>query len=584
MTNSNKQFNAALIAQKFKENCNRFYQLLQQVNQDELKDLVQNLRQELKTYQDEGIIKVVFVGQYSAGKSTIISASTGNRDIKIDADIATDKTTIYDWNSIKLIDTPGLFTERKDHDTITYQAIEKADLLVFCLTSMLFDTITIENFKKLAYEKGYRWKMMLVVNKFSDEAGEDQDKITNYTYSLTESLKPYQLNEFPLCFIDAKEYCEGIDEDDNFLIELSRFETFIDTLNQFVEKRASLVRFDTPVRIALGYVNEAQEICTRNNNEDSAFFALLNQLARKARNRRNSVRNKVKSIALKMTSNIANEGIILADAVGTSEDFTRLNQQSELNVKQHYEKAGQQLQAVIDSAIEDIRTEVEEVFRGNLFQTFVTCLEYNQEISNQNISDRLDIERLRQQINWLTAIGETAGIKITNLATRELFKTAPKQGFLRSIDVAGSTLHKTVVSVGKFVGFKFKPWQGVRIAKNIGNAAKFVGPALALIAVGLDVMDIHQERKREQEMADIRRNITSQFQKVAKDLETQFELSMYEFENQVYGEIEKQINQARQQEEKSVSNSNELVKQLSVIRQNFEVILDYIKRASASKI
>lgn len=582
MTNSHKQFNAALIAKKFKENCNRFYQLLRQINQDELTNLVQNLRQDLKTYQDEGIIKVVFIGQYSAGKSTIISALTGNRDIKIDADIATDKTTIYNWNSIKLIDTPGLFTERKDHDNITYEAIEKADLLVFCLTSMLFDTITIENFKKLAYEKGYRWKMMLVVNKFSDEAGEDQDKVSNYTYSLTESLKPYQLNEFPLCFIDAKEYCEGIDEEDNFLIELSRFETFIDTLNQFVEKRASLVRFDTPVRIALGYVNEAQEICTRNNNEDSAFFALLNQLSRKVRNQRNIVRNKVKSIALKMATNIVNEGIILGDAVGTNEDFARLNQQSELNVKQHYEKAGQQLQSVIDSAVEDIRTEVEEVFKGNLFQTFVTCLEYNQEISTQNISNRFDIERLRQQVNWLTAIGETAGIKITDLATRGFLKTAPKQGFLRSIDVAGSTLHKTVVSVGKFVGFKFKPWQGVTIAKNIGNAAKFLGPALALVAVGLDVMDIHKERQREQEMADIRRNITSQFQTTAKDLENQFEISMYQFENQVYGEIEKQINQARQQEENAVSNSNQLVKQLSVIRQNFEVILDYIKKASAS--
>src|SRR5659263_360122 len=58
------------------------------------------------------LLKVVFVGQYSAGKSTIISALTGNRNIKIDADIATDKTTDYPWNGILLTDTPGLWTER----------------------------------------------------------------------------------------------------------------------------------------------------------------------------------------------------------------------------------------------------------------------------------------------------------------------------------------------------------------------------------------------------------------------------------------------------------------------------------------
>ncbi|MHC5759567.1 GTPase [Nostoc sp.] len=98
---------------------------------------------------------VAFVGQYNAGKSTTISALTGQRDIKIDSDIATDVTATYDWNSIKVIDTPGLFTDRQDHDEITYEAINKADLLVFNLTYMLFDLITIENFKKLAYEKGY---------------------------------------------------------------------------------------------------------------------------------------------------------------------------------------------------------------------------------------------------------------------------------------------------------------------------------------------------------------------------------------------------------------------------------------------
>jgi hypothetical protein len=72
---------------------------------------------------------------------------------------------------------------------------------------MLFDSTTVENFKKLAYDKGYRWKMMLVVNKMSDEAGEESEKIANYRHSLAEALKPYSLDEFPVCFIDAKDYC-----------------------------------------------------------------------------------------------------------------------------------------------------------------------------------------------------------------------------------------------------------------------------------------------------------------------------------------------------------------------------------------
>ena len=293
------------------------------------------------------------------GKRYIISALTGNRDIKIDADIATDQTSSYTWNGIKLIDTPGLFTDREDHDHITYEAINKADLLVFCLTYMLFDSGTAENFKKLAYEKGYRWKMMLVVNKMSDEAGEEAQKIVNYRNSLAEAIKPYSLDEFPICFIDAKDYCEGVDTEEDFLIEASRFQTFIDALNNFVQNRAALTRFDTPVRIALACLDEAQLSFTRNSSRDSAFLEVLTRLSRTVRKERDRQRTKVQSIALEMSSAIAKEGTTLSTAVGSEQNFEMLNKQAELNVQKHYEQAETKLQEVVNAAVEDIRQEVE---------------------------------------------------------------------------------------------------------------------------------------------------------------------------------------------------------------------------------
>jgi small GTP-binding protein len=216
---------------KIAEFANHFQRTLGKFNNflsiNHFSEIQQKLSQQLQQHQEQSFLTVAFVGQYSAGKSTIISALTGQRDIKIDADIATDKTTSYDWNGIKVIDTPGLFTERKDHDQITYDAINKADLLIFCLTYTLFDSITVENFKKLAYEQEYSWKMMLVINKMSDEEGEEEEKITNYRQSLSDALHPYFLEDFPVCFIDAKDYCDGIDEKDDFLLEMSRFYTLI---------------------------------------------------------------------------------------------------------------------------------------------------------------------------------------------------------------------------------------------------------------------------------------------------------------------------------------------------------------------
>ncbi|MEG4854018.1 hypothetical protein QUB10_24400 [Microcoleus sp. B5-D4] len=136
--------------------------------------------------------------------------------------------------------------------------------------------------------------------------------------------------------------------------------------------------------------------------------------------------------------------------------------------------------------------------------------------------------------------------------------------------------------MGKFVGFKFKPWQAVGMAKNIGNAAKFLGPALALVSVGLDILQMQQEHEREKQMSDVRRDITSQFQLIAKDLENQIEIQLFECEQQVYGEIEKQIAAARQEGEEAISASNTWVKQLAEIRKDFDAIIQYITKATAN--
>ncbi|WP_322744777.1 GTPase [[Phormidium] sp. LEGE 05292] len=517
------------------------------------------------------------MGQYSSGKSTIISALTGRRDIYIDADIATDKTTSYDWNGIKLIDTPGLFTERQDHDEITYDAINKSDLLVFCLTYMLFDSLTAENFKKLAYEKGYRWKMMLVINKMSDEAGEEDQKIANYSKSLVEALKPYSLDEFPICFIDAKDYCESVDEDDDFLREISQFPTFIDALNAFVKRRRALTKFDTPTRIALSYVDDAQFSLIRNNNQDSAFFELLNRLSRTVRQEPDRLRTKVRGIALKLSAAVANEGTILARAIGVNENIEALAKQAENNLKKYCEKAGIKIEEAVKAAVDSLQEDIKDVFQSDLAQAFVASLEVNQKVSAQNVDSGVDVDRLRKQVKLLKDIGERAGIELVNLATKTGANTNG-QAFLKAANVAGGNLHRGVYVVGKFLGVNFRPWQAVNIAKGIANVAKILGPILAVGLLAVDIYSVAQEEEIDRKLADARREITSQFIAIGKDIESQIEAQLQEVETQLFGEFQKEITEARQQEEEAIGKSNKLVAELAEIRQEFEQILHEINK------
>jgi len=584
MTRENPTFKAADIAQRFKLSWVEFDALLATGKSQELTKIRQKLHDGLKEYRQKGALTVAFVGQYSSGKSTIISALTGRRDIYIDADIATDKTAFYDWNGIKIVDTPGLFTDRKDHDDVTYSAIEKADLLVFCLTHMLFDSVTVENFKKLAYDKGYRWKILLLVNKMSASAGEDiHQKISSYSHSLSEALKPYKLAEFQTCFIDAKDFCEGVDDAEDFLIEGSRFDDFIEKLNQFVERRSSLVGLDTPIRIVLGCLDDAQINFARNSDEDTTFLEVLLRLSRRINKERERLRTKVKSIMLEMSAAIITEGTNLASEVG-NEEFKDFNKQSEINVRQHYEKAGKALEGVIETAIHSIQNEIETELQSNLTQAFVAQINFDQKINVEIPSQRVASQQIGQQIAWLAGIAEKAGVQLAASSARGFISTAKSGGLLSSMDAAGSATHLFVLEAGKAIGFQFKPWQAVGIAKNIGNAAMFLGPALAVVSIGVDIHTMHQEHEHERKMADVRRDITSQFKAIAIDLEQQIEGQLHEFETQVYGQLEQNIAEARQQTETAISTSNTELAQLAAVRHKLESILQDVQKAATPLI
>ena len=91
---------------------------------------------------------------------------------------------------------------------------------------------------------------------------------------------------------------------------------------------------------------------------------------------------------------------------------------------------------------------------------------------------------------------------------------------------------------------------------------------------------MHQEHQREKQMADLRREITSEFQAIGKELENQMAIQLWEFEQQVYGEIDKEIATARHQEETAIAASNYWVKRLVDVRKDFEEILRDVTEAT----
>lgn len=311
------------------------------------------------------------------------------------------------------------------------------------------------------------------------------------------------------------------------------------------------------------------------DTEDAMYLEILRQLSRRVEQERDRLRTKVKGIQLQVASSVLNEGNILAQAVG-DESFIELNAQSEVKVREHYEQAEKSLERVLERAIESISIEVEGVLAKDLPQAFIARLESTHKYREYFCEDGKSAENVKSSVEGLMKIAESAGTTFASQATRGVLKTS-NGGALRSMDVVGSNLYKFVKATGKTIGYKFKPFGAVGIARNLGNASKFLGPAAVLAGAAYEFYSQNEERKRDRKILDVRREIQKQFQDISVDIKTQIQQQLIEFEQQAYNNIQSQIEHERQEREFSLSTASSNQKALSSIRHGLNAALADVK-------
>ncbi|MFQ4142435.1 LeoA/HP0731 family dynamin-like GTPase [Chlorogloeopsis sp. ULAP02] len=253
-----------------------------------------------------------------------------------------------------------------------------------------------------------------------------------------------------------------------------------------------------------------------------------------------------------------------------------------------------EIEEAVKAAVESLQNEIKEVLESDLAKAFVARLEMKEKVSAENVDSEedstntesweyytrniysgIDLERLRQQINSFKTLGEQLSQFWVKYAVNPNANQA-QGAFLRAGNVAGGKLHQNIYDLGKLLGFKFKPYGAVNIAKGIGNVAKCLGPIVAVAALVGDNYADEQEKKQDKEIADAKREITSNFIAIAKDLESQIEAQLQEVEAQIYGETEKRIVEERQKEEDAIASSNQWLGEFAALRKEFEGILSDI--------
>ena len=550
---------AATYGQRFEIVLNRLHELLAAPALKNI-GIASKLQQDLQEYRERGFLTIAFVGEYSSGKSSLISALSGRRDLAISADIATDVCREYEWNGIKLIDTPGLWTERKDHDARTYEAIAKADLLVYCLTYSLFDTTTLANFKELAFERNYQSKMLLLVNKMSAEAGDVEARIKHYTASLKESLAPHDLSQFPLAFCDARDQLDGEDGGDSELAALSRFDLLNALLNQFITAKGAMARLDTPLRIALASLDEVATVCARDDKRDDQESYLLQKLTGIVARQRRALAIKVDGEIANLEHCIYKIGAGLAKDIGINPQLQMELEQSQHKIEALCQKSSEQMEKEINTAVESLREEMGKEFDNPLMKDF-TCTTASPNADTGLPNDTAAL--LKKKVAMFGKIADTLGINAS-------------KGLINTAQASKSGLATGIRTVGKWVGFKFKPWQAANWAKSLTNAIPYIGVALNLLSLASDAASEVEEANNEAKLKAIKRDLLNHFDNVAKSVSIDMSKSATGAMNDIYDQVEQMLSSMKAAQEQELGASNKTVRQVSLLRADCEELLKLI--------
>lgn len=469
-----------------------------------------------KEPQNNEKIHMVFAGQYSAGKSSILRMLTGRNDIKIGEGITTQKVTKYDWNGIEVIDTPGIHTElRPDHDALSYEAIASADLLVYVVTNELFDSNLGKRFRTVAIDKDKAGEMVLVINKMEREGkGNTQESQNVKKEALVNVTKPYSPDDLRISFLSAESYLDSLDEADSEIAESykkrSGYDKFVKTLNDFIYEKnipskltTVLYQIDSEIAAAIAGIESE-----KNDTDIRALEEENRQQRSLLVEGRDSLRQEVLSVFINSSAEIKNIGLDAANSIcnGCNEREIELELSEKTRQAQCImEEAQNQAVSLIENKLNELKLAIDNLENSDFSKELKIRLKGRMKELPDNVKKVLD-----------------SGNSLLKNASSKIIKNsynANAAGGLKFSNFSGSNVHDIVLKAGKTIGYKFKPWQALKITKGVAVAAHVLTIFGVVFTVGMQIAEDVQTEEVRKNLEQNRVNVRCQFNDAANGLE-----------------------------------------------------------------
>ena len=455
----------------------------------------------------DGAVKLVFVGQYSAGKSSIIKMLSGI-DTEIGAGIKTQKSHVYPWGDLEIVDTPGIHTElRPDHDEKSYYEIDHAALLIFVVTNEGFDNQIGNHFRKLAVEQNRGKNMVLVVNKMDRTAlGNTPEQQAIIAQDLQKVITPFTAQDLYLSFLDTESYFDALKETDAelraLLWEQSGHDKFVANLNSFVASRGVLSKVQAPLETlksaVTDVIGESEDLNVDKDIE--AAEKLLRRKQKTLQDGKRRIRANIKSLADNLSSKIQNAGSAAASKIeaGITEDEAKRNvEDAQRQVEVDIAACEREIVEHLAEISESVGSKLAQIDKSNFAVKVQTNLDGK--IPKPVPHDKPNLSDLSKKAGSLTDFARTS----TEAAKHTIF---------------GMNSAEIVKDIGHFFDFKFAPWGAVNIVKYLG----WIGAAIAIFNLIDDLLNGGKKREEmEAELRKAREHIQSGFNTAAKTVKAQ---------------------------------------------------------------
>lgn len=477
----------------------------------------------------DGPIRLAFVGQYSAGKSSLVKALTGGElDVPIGTKIVTQSVRGYDWCGLVLSDTPGIHTGvRPEHDQTSYEALMASDLLVFVITNELMDDYIGAHFRELAIERGKASEMLLVVNKMERAQGSGDEIKKIIREDLHRVCAPRTPGEdFPLVFTDAALALEIIneggvsDEESAEDWRASGMDELVSAINKLSQERGVGGRLTNALyELEQILINALAELSTANPLLDGIEELLIRKRQILVDGRRDMSQRAKANIA-SAKADIGKLGHETANIFqGNASEADIQNAQNEALEKLEgiSEKLHNKIESDFDEVFDLIEQQLQTLEEGDLARMLMPML--HKALDETSVHLNLTEQQVAHVNKVLGGVGRVGEWLAKNAVDPNkgtfwgLFKLRP---------YANTPVHKIVKALGKKLGYKFRPWEALKWTRHLAKVGRALTVITALGSLILEAHEDHNQKQRAEEMRRARQEVQEQFGQASRDIEMHY--------------------------------------------------------------